>query len=93
MHILIPNDKIFIERPGEEYQCWKFTLQGEFVLLKEKPNLKDLVFKENENFYTHWQDEVKYWTVGDELIRVQEYKAVFPNHGFHGIHDRYLSRT
>ncbi len=92
MYVFLPKDKWFIQRVGK-YECWTVNEGGHLEQLDVKPNLSDITFKENDNFYTHSRETVKYWTVGsDKLICVQEFQAKYRNDGFHAIHDRYASK-
>lgn len=89
MYVFLPKEKFYIRKPKDKYQCWTVDNTGELVSISAE-QIVGPIFKEGQNFYTHWQEIVRYYTVGaDELIMVQEFKAQLPNVGFHGIHDRY----
>jgi hypothetical protein len=93
MFVYKPEDILFIERVGK-HEAWKFNLQGEWEARDIQPTLVSLCLKADDNFYTHYQDTIKYWTVGaDKLIMINEFKALIPNEGFHGVHDRFVSRS
>lgn len=84
MFVFLPKEKFFVQRTGEPYACWIVDEHGELVRIEGSASLKDMTFTENDNFYTHWQNIVRYYTVGEEgPILVQEFEAKFPNHGFH----------
>jgi hypothetical protein len=92
MYVFLPKETFFISRTGKAHQCWTVDNTGELVSIKKTATLTDIAFVEGENFYTHWQGIVRYYTVGaEELIMIQEFKAQLPNVGFHGIHDRYVA--
>ncbi len=85
--IFIPEDVFYVERKGRDTVLHHINDDGSINYVSNKhvkPMLSDIVFKENDNFYVHCQEDIWYYTVGETLlICVQTFKATRENHGFH----------
>lgn len=57
--------------------------QGELEISKSL--YQNVTFRPLENFYTHYQDTIRYWTVGKDLVPIciNTFKAEIHNHGLH----------
>jgi len=87
--IFIPKDVFFVERAGKRTVRHTINSDGSIEFEHNgEPYISDIVFKENDNFYVHCQEDIWYYTVGEELlICVQSFKATRENHGLHRLND------